>query len=192
MNSDSDCEYGDDQLVELVKRGYDKSTIERLRRKNELRREAGELAIRVGEAFRNVKLENGVGLLEADIIDSHGSELQRREARLRDESEDWSKISIDYLNAGSGLSFFDAAGLRFHLPAYVVAELSGKGVHSILSTLLSEIGRERFANFTVEQREVLREYLNFRLKDEDFLLNHEAIRQQLETYFSDDWARGEQ
>lgn len=44
------------------------------------------------EAFKNVTLEGGVGLLESEIIDDYGSDTQRKNARNQDEKLDWQKL----------------------------------------------------------------------------------------------------
>src|SRR5438046_507176 len=88
--------------------------------------EEARVASLVREAFRGVTLGEGVGLLEGRGIDDYEVQEVLDAYRSQDEKEDWSKIPVDALNnCYSSLSFFDAEGLRFHLPAYLIADLEG-------------------------------------------------------------------
>lgn len=79
---------------------------------------------KIYEAFRDVKLENGVGLWEAQGHDDRLSAEKCAELREKDEKEDWKKIPImDLYKCSSSLSFFDAEGLRFHLPIFLLLDL---------------------------------------------------------------------
>lgn len=80
-----------------------------------------ENAVRaIEEAFGGVRLGDGISLVEADIIDAYGSDSERAEARSRDEKDDWTRIPDDLIEkCPDVLCFMDAAGLRFHLPAYM-------------------------------------------------------------------------
>ena len=75
------------------------------------------------EAFKDVYLEDGVSLHQTIVIDNYGSNAEMVEARLKDEKKDWQKLiskpELLNIHGIGGLSFFDAKGLRFHLPAYL-------------------------------------------------------------------------
>ncbi len=71
-------------------------------------------------AFGDVSLGTGVSLREADVIDDYGTDDERAAARGLDELDDWERISdAEIEQHPSALCFMDAAGLRFHLPAYM-------------------------------------------------------------------------
>lgn len=82
--------------------------------------EARLLIAEIERAFASVTLEDGVSIREADVIDDYGSLEDRQKARSRDELKDWRRIPDDLLEHFHwSLSFFDAKGMRFHLPAYM-------------------------------------------------------------------------
>lgn len=72
-------------------------------------------------AFRGVELGDGVGLHETIVIDDYGTDRQRQVARGPDEKHDWRRSIGDpelaHIGGVGGLSLYDPAGLRFHLPA---------------------------------------------------------------------------
>lgn len=118
----------------------------------------------IEKAFDTVELGNGVGLFQAQAIDDYKSEAEQQKSRLNDEKQDWRLISIADINkCYSSLSFFDAEGMRFHIPAYLTAELKGEynfGLEFCL-THLSEYSKSQFSLLNAEQREAIREVLNY-------------------------------
>ncbi len=74
-------------------------------------------------AFQGVELHDGVSLHETVVLDEWGSAEKRQDARLFDEKSDWRKLVRDpellRTTGVGGICFFDAAGMRFHLPAYL-------------------------------------------------------------------------
>jgi hypothetical protein len=138
-----------------------------------------ELLRLIEEAFRGVELGDGVSLHESAVIDDYGGPEERLAARARDEKQDWRKLISDpeliqptwKETAGmGGLSFYDAAGLRFYLPAYlstVVAEPKlGDGTEfygELLPHLTQfvEHNRERFSLLSTAQRACVGEVLKY-------------------------------
>jgi hypothetical protein len=95
--------------------------------KSELKSEMNRLIDLVDEAFDGVLLENGIGLREADGLDDYAQPDRLKKLREQDEKLDWRKITpelLGYCNAAP--SFLDAKGLRFHTPAFIIAELRGQ------------------------------------------------------------------
>lgn len=131
---------------------------------NERAADKNRLIEAITKAFDSVVLGNGVGLYQAQALDDYKTELEEQAARLKDEKNDWCLISAEELNkCNSSLSFFDAEGMRFHLPAYLIADLKGEynfGMEFCL-THLSDYSKAQFALFNAEQREVIRDVLNF-------------------------------
>lgn len=107
-------------------RGYDPETIRQAKYSEARTAEAAALCDRVREAFDGVVLGAGVGLFEGQAIDDYESDDVRRQMREKDEKESWERIDTKHLNScSSSLSFFDPLGMRFHLPAFVLADLEG-------------------------------------------------------------------
>jgi hypothetical protein len=78
----------------------------------------------VAAAFAAVRLGDGVSLHETVVIDDGGDAAERQAARRRDPEERWQEVTAATLaRVPSALSFLDARGLRFYLPAYMTASL---------------------------------------------------------------------
>ena len=89
-------------------------------------RKAQEIAALIEESFSGVTLGRGIGLREAQGLDDYANAETCAAYRAGDEKDDWSRISVNDLNACYGSrSFFDAEGMRFHPPAFLIAELNG-------------------------------------------------------------------
>ena len=66
----------------------------------------------------------GTGLHKGQGLDDYAGPQACARMRESDEKTNWSRLSIYELNhCHSSLSFFDAEGMRFHLPAFLMAEL---------------------------------------------------------------------
>ena len=90
----------------------------------------------ITSAFAGVRLGGGVGLFEAQGLDDYADVAERKALRERDEKDAWTVFSADALNcANSSLSFFDAERMRFHLRAYLVADLRGDYKFGVVFTL---------------------------------------------------------
>lgn len=116
----------------------------------------------IQSAFRDVRLGDGIGLYEGQGLDQYSGAATIAEYRSKDERIDWSRISTEDLkNCYSSLSFFDAPGMRFHLPAYLIADLEGKiNVDVLFHLIYQEDGAlSRFALLSPAQRRAVREYL---------------------------------
>jgi hypothetical protein len=141
-------------------------------------------------AFRDVTLGNGVGLLQGQAIDDFADAETIATSRKKDETKDWSRISIsDLVNYASSLSFFDAEGMRFHLPAYIIADLDGKLKGPDVLFALTYFGYDNMSSFgslNDLQRNAIREFLLLRLEE-----NHDDdyFRPIIEKALSDYWSR---
>jgi hypothetical protein len=116
-------------------------------------------------AFCDVRLGNGVGLMQGRGLDDYADAATLAKYRSKDEKEDWSKLSAEELNHyPEGLSFFDAEGMRFHLPAYLIAAIEGTGQDILFHlTYFEHDATSRFALLSESQRHAVREYLLLRL-----------------------------
>ncbi len=75
-------------------------------------------------AFSEVTREDGTSLHEARAIDDYEGEEGRATARLKDTDTRWQDVSdklIEYFS--DVLSFFDAKGFRYYIPAYMIWSL---------------------------------------------------------------------
>ncbi|GAC1353099.1 MAG: hypothetical protein NVSMB1_22880 [Polyangiales bacterium] len=140
----------------------------------------------ISAAFAGVRLGGGIGLFEAQGLDDYALPDERRDLRERDEKDDWTVLSAEELNsANSSLSFFDAEGMRFHLPAYLIADLRGDYRHDVVFTLCQAAVRaERFSLLTGAQRVAVRRYLEFVAKESDHDFDRLDIEQCLAGYWS--------
>jgi hypothetical protein len=132
-----------------------------------------ELLKLIEDAFRDVELGDGVSLHEADVIDTYGPLWERRAARETDEKHDWRKLVSDpeLIRVGAdALSFYDAIGLRFHMPAYLslavtdpIGDDTGRVVADLMYHLthIPEFQRERFSILSALQRACVREVLKY-------------------------------
>jgi hypothetical protein len=121
----------------------------------------------IREAFLGVTLGNGVGLRQGRGLDGYANQETLARLRLQDEQDNWPRIPPEDLNHFSdAVSFFDAEGMRFHLPAYLIADLKGTLTSDIifhLTYIEEEYGRSQFSQLNAEQRHAVREYLLLRL-----------------------------
>lgn len=169
--------------------GYDRSVIE----------EAVELSKRWGvkeqlkqqlrQAFAGVGLGGGIGLREAQGLDDYASEEKCAAYRASDEKLDWQVLRADDLNqCNSSLSFFDAEGMRFHLPAYLIADLDGTygfGMAFMLTQVTqSSSGDERFALLDQAQRAAVRAYLRFIEDEPEYKFEREYIQHALAGFWA--------
>jgi len=116
----------------------------------------------IRDAFCDVTLGDGVGLLQGQKIDGYADAATQAATREKDEKLNWSRIPADLLNAAhSSLSFFDAEGMRFHLPAYLMANLTGKLYHNIAFHLIDTAHTDgcRFSALTAAQRHAVHQFL---------------------------------
>ena len=124
----------------------------------------------IGEAFRGVILEDGIGLYEAQAISSYQTEDIRKLYRQKDETTDWQAISKDMLEeCYDSHCFFDAKGMRFHLPAIMIYQLKCEDSEVDVNIVGALIGyweenksvrlKERFDILSSEQRNTVRQFL---------------------------------
>jgi hypothetical protein len=137
-------------------------------------------------AFAGVTLGGGVGLMEAQAIDDYADAGTRGKHRAEDEKLDWRKLSFEKLRqCNSSLSFFDAEGMRFHLPAYLICELNHEYGFALATSLsmLYEGGQEKYSLLSPEQRDVVRKFLLHMLHDRDHRLDRPHIERALNEYW---------
>lgn len=124
----------------------------------------------ISDAFFGVKLDGGIGFWEARGIDDHADAAALASLHAKDEKENWRRLAPEDLDScNSSLSFFDAKGMRFHLPAYLIANLEGTYTSGIAFCLthLSDYSVTQFALFSPAQRAAVRAFLLHLMDDPD-------------------------
>jgi hypothetical protein len=173
------------EVEEMVARGYCASVIAEARELYARGQVAEELKAAIRKAFANVTLGNGIGLEEAQAIDDYATATVRAARRAKDERHDWAVLAAEDLDRyNSSLSFFDAEGMRFHLPAYMIAELEGRYGFDLASTIASSTtDDERYTLLDEAQRAAVRDFLRFVLDEPEYAFDRENIQLALTRYW---------
>ena len=140
----------------------------------------------IESAFRGVKLGGGIGLFEAQAIDDYKDKEAQLLARENDEKADWARIKQDDLMlCESSLSFFDADGMRFHLPAFMLAELCGVGNGGVVFQLsqLNDYTKDRLTALNKLQVSAVIDFLKWCQEQEDYEFDLPHIKRALQNYW---------
>jgi hypothetical protein len=127
----------------------------------------------IDRAFDGVVLGDGVSLHETIVLDNYGDESERQAARAPDEKTDWRRLVHDpemhRVGGVGGLAFYDAEGLRFHLPVYLIRAIDaldrltrGTFVESELLFTLTDCTAHTLAKLSIlnhAQRTAIRGFL---------------------------------
>ena len=90
----------------------------------------------IENAFASLSLGDGTGLLEANGLDDYATKDELAKLRSSDEHTDWRRIDVDTLNrCHAALTFMNARGFIFHLPAFLIAELNDSFDYGIIDHL---------------------------------------------------------
>jgi len=146
-----------------------------------------EVCEEIRRAFSGVTLGGGVGLGEAQGLDGYEDEAARAARRRLDERDDWHLIRPADLNrCNSSLSFFDAEGMRFHLPAFLLADLDGVYEFGMAFHLthLDSHGIRQFSLLSAEQRAAVRMYLQHISTEDEYAFERPAILRALVEYWT--------
>ena len=175
------------EIEEMRALGYDAATVREARKAFERVKAADRIIERISEVFSGVTLGDGVGLRQAQGLDDSEDEATCAGYREADEKEDWQKITSADLNAcNSSLSFFDAAGMRFHLPAYMTAELRGEYNFGMAFSLTQVDDYDYYYSaLDSAQRQVVRQFLLFLLDDPEYNFDRSHIERALEDYWTE-------
>ncbi len=140
----------------------------------------------IRSAFSFVVLGQGIGLWEAQAIDDYESKEVQEINRNKDEKQDWSLLDADELQrCHSSLSFFDAEGMRFHLPAFLVNSLEGKTDDPIFHlTRLDDYAVSKLTALNTAQRNSIVMYLNWCLEQDEYEFDHPGIKRALSEYWN--------
>jgi hypothetical protein len=135
-----------------------------------------ELIIQIRTAYKDIKLEDGIGLWEGQGLDDYAGEEEILKLRSKDERNNWDNIPYeDIAYASSSLSFFDAKGMRFCLPKFLIFNLLsdeifkeiGLQAPDVIFTLGYNLGDEyqqaRFSLFDKHQIETIIHFLEYKV-----------------------------
>jgi hypothetical protein len=141
----------------------------------------------IREAFAGVKLGSGIGLQEAQGVDDYEEAETCARYRASDEKDDWSRIQVSDLNCcNSSLSFFDAEGMRFHLPAFLIADLQGTYDFGMAFCLTQSHDYDHYFRLLSDtQRRAVREYLLHIATDPDYEFERPHVIRALNEYWFD-------
>lgn len=156
----------------------------------ELSAEARWVEKRVRRAFDGVTLGCGIGLREADAHDDWATPEATAAARRADEKQSWDLISFEDLHRYGefGWFFLDAESLRFHLPAFMLADLNDAS-NGDLPYRLVEPSRQRdrlYSILNLDQRMAVREFLFNTLSDSFYDREQPMIRRGLDGFWAVD------
>ncbi|MHB1079430.1 MAG: DUF6714 family protein [Prosthecobacter sp.] len=175
-----------EEITEMKTRGYEPETIRQAEWQMERGQEAKKLCEVISQAFHGVKLGRGIGLRQGLALDDYADEATQAAYRETDEKEDWRLIPAEDLNGyHSSLSFFDAEGMRFHLPAFLTQDLLG-GYGMGLTFHLTHavvVDQTKFNLLSPEQRQSVRSFLLFLLSDPNEKFDHPHIQRALDEYW---------
>lgn len=88
--------------------------------------------------------------------------------------------------AAASLCYFDAKGMRFHLPAYLIADLRGQLTQDIRFHLNTRGLDERYSLLTAAQREAVRQFRTLQLDllpEPNLQFEGETIRAAVDGYW---------
>ncbi|MDB6055820.1 MAG: hypothetical protein JWN25_3343 [Verrucomicrobiales bacterium] len=175
-------------IAEMKARGYDSTTIAVAEQQSTRWAAAQEVSRLIETAFAGVTLGNGVGLQEAQGLDDHEAAETCAAYRAKDEKDDWHQIPAEGLKrCNSSLSFFDAEGMKFHLPAYLLADLRDDYGFGMAFCLTQTGDYERyFRLLSPAQRSSVRAFLLHILDEPDYAFERPHIVHALNGYWSDE------
>lgn len=178
-----------EDIAEMKARGFCPTTIRDAEARGRRWHRAEEICRMIEFAFAEVKLGNGVGLVEGQGLDDYADEETCARYRADDEKDAWHRIPTERLNQfHSSLSFFDAEGMRFHLPAFLSAELRGDFWMGTAFTLTYSVTHDdrdakRFSLLNNVQRAAVRSFLLFLLDDPESEFDRQDILKALDEYW---------
>lgn len=176
-------------ISEMRSRGYDAATIKCAEVDLIRTQDADRICSMISAAFADVKLGEGIGLWEAQGLDDYEDEQTCMKYRERDEKLNWKIITDEDLErCNSSPSFLDAEGFRFHLPAFMIADLrDAYGFDFIYSMInFQHLKYERYKLLSPLQRQAVREYLIWHRDDPQNDSDRPEIEKALSSYWTEE------
>lgn len=171
------------KIKEMKARGFDRTVILAEMERLEQWRQAPGVIEQIEVAFAGVTLGGGVGLNQAVGLDNYLSDPELDALRATDIKDDWHDLQI--CPSSSLLTYFDAEGLRFHLPAYLLAWFHGNDSADLIPALtnLSETNLRKFSLLSPSQRTAVRAFLLFIQKTNKEYSHRKKITVALQSYW---------
>lgn len=176
-----------DEIRELKDRGYDPLLLDSCADRGRWEAAAG-LREKIKTAFAHVTLGDGIGLKEGRGLDDYEDPHVLAQLHAQDERTGWRRFTSEYLlSYQSSISFTDAEGMRFHLPAWMLAELRDEGIAGLIWSLcrVAPHNEHQFSLLSPAQRSVVRDFLEFMRDDPDY--SHE--RAEIDTAIQHIWSQ---
>ena len=145
------------------------------------------LISKINKAFKDVELDGGIGLSEANAIDDYKDAKFREECKKNDEKYHWNDIPPAALNQFNyALNYFDAKGMKFHLPAFMIADIKDEYKFGMAFTLtnLSDYSKSQFVLLNAKQREVVKLFLDYLLENPNYEFEKPDIKTAIESYWA--------
>ncbi len=149
-------------------------------------RKKQDLEARINSAFDGVVLGEGVGIIEADKRDTCFDPEKLKCAREKDERQSWRVFTKDDLyRYSSALSYTDAEGFRFMIPAFMLGDLSCLLDESTLIhlSLVRDDSHDRYSMLNATQLATIINFLELYREDPDSKFHHETIDQALAVFW---------
>lgn len=129
-----------------------------------------QLIEEINIAFKDVTLEDGIGINEAESIEMGERDATINKGRNQDRSwwTAWTDIEDKYVSSYSSvMDFMDSKGIKWVLPAYMtyIIKHYKEGSFSIDSTIYvleaGALGSDGVDIYTAEQKQVIAKFLQF-------------------------------
>lgn len=125
----------------------------------------------IAEAFRDVRLDDGTTIHEADLEGAYIDDNVRVSARAKDTEVAWIEVPDWKIERfSSALSFLDPKGWRFYIPAYMIWTLKNWRTTSSptadfvvwgFEPVVEELSIPRFASLSLQQAHAVHGFLKF-------------------------------
>lgn len=116
-----------------------------------------EIETEIRSAFKDVRLDGGMSLSEADAVDRRATE-ELHALPAGQVTADWSALPFETLENYPLLAYLDAAGFRYYIPAFMLSVLAEyePGSMRVISTLSSLYPkRSKNWDYSLEQYSLL-------------------------------------
>jgi hypothetical protein len=148
---------------------------------------ANGLREKIESAFAGVTLGNGIGLKEGRGVDDYENPDVLSQLHAQDERTDWHRLTSEVLlSYQSSIGFTDAEGMRFHLPAWMLAELRDDGIACLIWSLcrIAPHSEHQFSLLSPVQRSVVRDFLEFMRDDPEYTHERAEIDAAINHFWS--------
>ena len=169
-------------IAEMKARGFDVAAIRDAEEMSKRWHQAQKVIGDLRSAFAGITLGSGVGLYQAQGLDDYAGQAELERLRSNDEKHDWARITPAALNeCHSSLSFFDPEGMKFHMPAFLIADISGDFHHGVEYHLCNP--GDRYSLLSPRQRAAVRQFMLFIAEEDNYQFSRPHIERALREYW---------